>query len=193
MTPGTDRVTEADAGSRGRIVVRPLEAREADAELVGEITDLVNEAYAVAESGLWRDGAHRTTAHEVAALVDRGEIVVATRDGSLDGSVRAHDVGDGVSEFGLLVSAPAHRGSGVGRALLDHVERQRRAAGARTMRLELLVPRDWTHPGKEFLKDWYGRRGYRRVRVSSLDGGYPHLAPLLATPCDLEIHEKPLD
>jgi hypothetical protein len=60
------------------------------------------------------------------------------------------------------------------------------------MRLELLVPRTWQHPSKEFLKDWYGRRGYRQVRVSALDVDYAHLAPLLATPCDLEIHEKPL-
>jgi hypothetical protein len=30
------------------------------------------------------------------------------------------------------------------------------------MQLELLVPRDWRHPSKEFLKSWYGRRGYPR-------------------------------
>ena len=60
------------------------------------------------------------------------------------------------------------------------------------MRLELLVPRGWTHPNKEFLKGWYGRRGYRLARTTTIAEEYPHLAPLLATPCDLEIHEKPL-
>jgi hypothetical protein len=48
------------------------------------------------------------------------------------------------------------------------------------------------HPSKEFLKSWYGRLGYRLVRTTKLDDGHPHLAPLLATPCDLEVHEKPL-
>jgi hypothetical protein len=60
------------------------------------------------------------------------------------------------------------------------------------MQLELLVPRGWKHPSKEFLEAWYGRRGYRLIRTSRLDDAYPQLAPLLATPCDLEIHQKPL-
>jgi GNAT superfamily N-acetyltransferase len=175
-----------------RIVVRRLGAADGDAGLAGAITDLVNEVYAVAESGLWRDEATRTTVGEVTGFIDRGEMVVALTDGDLAGSVRVHDVSDDVSEFGLLVSAPAHRGSGVGRALLDHIEQDRREAGMRVMRLEVLVPRAWTHPSKEFLKAWYGRRGYRLVRTGTLDDAYPHLAPLLATACDLEIREKPL-
>ena len=54
------------------------------------------------------------------------------------------------------------------------------------------MPREWSHPGKEFLTSWYGRRGYRLVGTTTLDGAYPHLAPLLATPCDLQIHRKAL-
>ena len=60
------------------------------------------------------------------------------------------------------------------------------------MQLELLVPRDWRHPSKEFLKAWYGRRGYRLSRSGRLGDAYPHLAPLLATPCDLTVYEKAL-
>jgi hypothetical protein len=45
---------------------------------------------------------------------------------------------------------------------------------------------------KEFLKAWYGRRGYRIARTGRVDDAYPQLAPLLATACDLEVHEKPL-
>ena len=54
------------------------------------------------------------------------------------------------------------------------------------------MPYGWRHPSKEFLRSWYGRRGYRMVRTGSPDDGHPHLTPLLATPCDLEIHERPL-
>ena len=60
------------------------------------------------------------------------------------------------------------------------------------MQLELLVPRHWAHPSKEFLKAWYGRLGYRHVRTATIEDGYPHLAPLLATPCDLQVHRKAL-
>jgi GNAT superfamily N-acetyltransferase len=163
-----------------------------DARLVDELTGLINGVYATAESGLWRDGATRTTASEVAELIAARQIAVATRDGRIVGSVRIHDVADDTSEFGILVAAPDQRGTGVGRALLDFAEGQSRERGLRAIQLELLVPRTWRHPSKEFLKSWYGRRGYRLVRTGSMDDAYPHLAPLLATACDLTVYEKPL-
>jgi GNAT superfamily N-acetyltransferase len=106
--------------------------------------------------------------------------------------VRVHDVSGDTSEFGMLVAAHEHRGTGVGRALVDFAERESRERGRRAMQLELLVPRAWSHPTKEFLKAWYGRIGYRIIRTGSIEDAYPHLAPLLVTPCDLEIHGKAL-
>ena len=176
------------------LTVEPLEpAASADAALVGELCDLVNDVYAVAESGMWVDGATRTTVEELQALIAAGEILVArTPAGRIVGSVRLHDVAPDTSEFGILVAAPDQRHLGIGRALLDDVERRTRERGQAAVQLELLVPREWTHPSKVFLTSWYGRRGYRLVRTTTLDGAYPHLAPLLATPCDLQIHRKAL-
>jgi hypothetical protein len=45
---------------------------------------------------------------------------------------------------------------------------------------------------KEFLREWYTRLGYRLVRTGRLEEGYPHLQPLLATPCDFLIYHKDL-
>lgn len=177
----------------GAVAVGVLEAGRADDPgLVAQLTRLVNDVYAVAERGLWRAGAVRTTPSEIAGLIRAEEIVVATVAGQLAGSVRLHEVSDDTSEFGILVSAPDQRGLGIGRALLDFAERDSAERGLRAIQLELLVPRAGTHPSKEFLKGWYGRRGYRRLRTGALDEAYPHLAPLLALPCDLEVHEKPL-
>ena len=92
----------------------------------------------------------------------------------------------------MLAAAFAHRSEGVGRALVDYAEQDSAQRGRRTMQLELLVPVGWNHPSKEFLKGWYGRRGYEVVRTGSMDDLYPHLAVLLACPCDLLIYEKPL-
>jgi GNAT superfamily N-acetyltransferase len=173
--------------------VGPLQAAAGDdAAVVEELTDLINDVYEVAESGLWVDHATRTTPGEVAGFIAAGEIVVARRDGRIVGAVRVHDVAEDLSEFGLLVAAPNERGTGVGRALLDFAEGDSRARGLRAMQLELLLPRDGLHPSKEFLKGWYGRRGYRLVRTGTLDDAYPHLAPLLAVPCDLANYEKAL-
>jgi GNAT superfamily N-acetyltransferase len=179
--------------SEGALAVGLLgPAASDDARLVEELTDLINRVYAHAESGLWRDGVTRTTTSEVAGLIRARQIAVATRDGRIVGGVKVHDVSDDTSEFGLLVAAPDERGTGVGSALLDYVERRAIERGLRAIQLELFVPRDWPHPSKEFLKAWYGRRGYRVVRTVKLDDAYPHMAPLLATPCELEIHQKPV-
>jgi GNAT superfamily N-acetyltransferase len=173
------------------IDIELLEARDADdAALVGRLAELVNEVYATAERGLWRDEATRTTAYEIAELIRAGQIAVASEHGQIVGCLRLHDVSEDTSEFGLLVAAPDRRGIGVGRALVDFAERHSRERGLRAIQLELLVPRTWSHPSKEFLKAWYGRLGYRLVRTGNVDAAYPQLAPLLATPCDLEVHEK---
>jgi GNAT superfamily N-acetyltransferase len=163
-----------------------------DAAIVGRLTELINRVYATAESGLWRDGMRRTTRSELAEFIAGREIAVATLDGQIAGSIRFHDISDDTTEFGILVAAPEHRGTGIGRALVDFAEEHSRERGRRAMQLELLVPRDWSHPSKEFLKSWYGHRGYRIVRTTSIEDAYPQLAPLLATPCHLEVYEKPL-
>ena len=163
-----------------------------DARLVDELTRLVNDVYQTAERGLWREGAVRTTAAELAELIAAGQIAVATRQGRIVGSIRIHDVAADASELGMLVAAPDQRGTGVGRALVAFAERRSRERGLRAIRLELLVPRGWRHPSKELLKSWYDRRGYRLVRTGSMQDAYPHLAPLLAAPSDLTVYEKPL-
>jgi GNAT superfamily N-acetyltransferase len=182
------------SGSTAPIDIQLLPAAAGDdAALMQQITDLTNEVYAVAEDGLWIDGATRTTVDEVAELTRTGQIAVARLRGRVVGCVRLQRFDKDSGEFGLLAADPAHRGLGVGRELVRFAERRCRADGLGTMRLEVLVPRDWVHPAKEFLADWYTRIGYRVARTGSLDEAYPALVPLLATPCDFVIYHKDLD
>jgi hypothetical protein len=89
------------------LAVRLLEPAAAeDARLVERLAALVNEVYAAAEAGLWREGWSRTRAPALAELIRAQEIAVATRDRRIAGCIRVHDVADDVSEFGLLASAP---------------------------------------------------------------------------------------
>jgi GNAT superfamily N-acetyltransferase len=106
--------------------------------------------------------------------------------------VRLRRLDESTGEFGMLAADPARRGVGIGRELVRFAERTSRDTGCREMQLELLVPREWTHPSKVFLAEWYGRLGYRVTHHVDLAGDYPHLAPLLATPCDLFVYRKEL-
>ncbi|HEV7721331.1 MAG TPA: GNAT family N-acetyltransferase [Iamia sp.] len=186
MDPHTD--TDAD------LTVEVLDgAAGRDGALVARLADLVNDVYVVAEAGLWRDGARRTSRDEMAELIAAGQILVAREpEGRIVGLVHVHPVAEDADGLGMLVADPDRRGVGIGRALVAFAEHHSRARGRRAMHLELLVPREWRHPAKDILGSWYGRIGYRVISVGAMDDTHPHLAPLLATPCDLQLREKPL-
>ena len=184
--------------SRAPASAQPIEVEllprtaRADRPLMERITELANEVYAVAESGLWTDEATRTSIGEIGRLTRAGQIAVARMGGAVVGCVRLQRLDEDTGEFGMLCADPARRGIGIGRELIRFAEAESREGGASTMQLELLVPRDWTHPSKRFLAEWYSRCGYRVARTGTIDEQYPELAPLLATPCDFVIYRKHL-
>lgn len=190
--PTPPRGTAITREPANAVTIHLLEAAAADEHgLVNRLTALVNGVHAAAEAGMWRTEAKRTTAAELAEHVRGREIAVARAGEEVLGSVRIWDVGDGRSEFGLLATAPEHRGRGIGSALVRFAQRHTNGRGRRAMRLELLVPRGSTHPEKQKLDAWYRRIGYRgehrqrRQRLSTA-------VPLLCTPCDFVVYEKPL-
>jgi GNAT superfamily N-acetyltransferase len=163
-----------------------------DAIDVDRLAALVNDVYREAEKGLWTDGFQRITPAELRTLARAGQLAVLRLDGEVVGCLRLVRRSADLGEFGLLAVPPHLRGQGYGRDLMAFAEAHSRAVGCTAMQLEVLVPREWSHPFKEFLLDWYGRSGYREVRRDSLADDYPHLVPRLATPCDLVVCQKPL-
>ena len=173
--------------------LRTLAACSADdQDLVTEVVDLVNTVYAEAEMGLWTPGTSRTSQEEVADYIRGDQMTVLGLGGRIVGCIRTQRLDAYTSEFGMLAAAEGHRGLGLGRGLVAFAESQSVEQGRSTMQLELLVPRSWSHPSKEFLTGWYSRIGYRIIRRGTMDEYYPHLAPLLATPCDFVIYSKDL-
>lgn len=156
------------------------------------LADLINRVYRDAEKGLWVSGAERTDAAEVRALIRAGEIAVLRDRGGVAGLIRIQELGDDLGEFGMLVADPDRRGEGVGRRLVEFAEQWARERGLGRMQLELLVPRTWQHPVKEFLRGWYTRTGYVPVRLGRFDEDFPQLQPLLATECDFLVLHKDL-
>jgi GNAT superfamily N-acetyltransferase len=181
----------AAAGLFFAIEFLPAEAA-ADSRVVATIAGLINTVYGSSEDGLWIEGALRTTEAEVAALIRCGELATATSEGVILGSVRIQRLDATTGEFGMLAADPARRGLGIGRELVAFAENWARHHGLASMQLEVLRPRDWTHPSKVFLTQWYERIGYRHVRTGALDEAHPALAPLLATPCDFAVYRKDL-
>ena len=174
------------------VVDRLPPAAAGDEALMNSLSAMVNAVYADAERGLWVEGADRTNAAELAGMTASGRIVVATVDGDVVGCVRVDRLADDLGEFGMLAADPRCRGAGIGRELVRFAEQTSEAEGCTRMQLELLVPREWKHPTKEFLAAWYERLGYRLTHVGAPAEFLPDLAPMLATTCDFRLYHKDL-
>jgi len=163
-----------------------------EAGAVERLSELINEVYDDAESGMWKRKVTRTDTGAVERVLRESALILAEIDGELVGSVQVSLMGDGIGEFGMLVADPGCRGAGIGTALVRHAEAWARQQGCHTMRLELLTPRHWRNPSKEFLKQWYTRIEYSPRATEPLETMYPNLVPELATECDFTVWHKPL-
>lgn len=162
------------------------------ADNLKRLSDLINEVYDDAESGMCKRKGTRTSPAEVERLLRAQALILAESDGVVIGSVNVNLLGDGVGEFGMLVADLNHRGKRIGSALVDRAEDWARDMGCHTMRLEILTPCYWTHPSKEFLKMWYSRIGYEPQATESLEALHPDLVPELATECNFTVWHKSL-
>jgi GNAT superfamily N-acetyltransferase len=170
------------------------EPREADLadKTVGHLADLINRVYDAAESGMWKRRGVRTTPEKVRELLKTKRLILAELDDEIVGSVNVNLLDDAVAEFGMLVADPDRRGLGIGTMLVHSAEEWARSMNRRTMRLELLTPRSWSHPSKEFLKAWYSRIGYEPQFTEPLEKTHPELVRELATDCDFTVWHKRL-
>lgn len=168
---------------------------ESDLEIknIKRLSDLINEVFDNAESGMWKRKGIRTNPVEVERLLRAKALILAEIDGMLVGSVNINFFRDGFGEFGMLVADRKYRGLGIGSALVEHAEKWARQNACHTMRLEILAPRYWTHPSKNFLRQWYSRIGYVQQTTEPFELMHPELVPELATECDFTVWHKSLD
>jgi GNAT superfamily N-acetyltransferase len=170
---------------------RPSEADLTD-DAVGHLVDLINRVYDEAESGMWRRPGTRTSRDQVRELLKDKRLILADLNGTIVGSVNVNVMDERIAEFGMLVADPDHRGLGIGSMLVKAAEDWARSMNRETMRLELLTPRSWSHPSKEFVRAWYTRLGYVPQFTEPLENTHPELVGELATECDFTVWHKPL-
>jgi GNAT superfamily N-acetyltransferase len=169
----------------------PTEA-DLTASTINKLATLINAVYDDAESGMWKRLGMRTNPGEVERLLRNKALILAELDSMLVGAVNVNLMNDEIGGFGMLVANRNHRGKGIGSALVAHAENWARDVACPTMRLELLTPRNWIHPSKQFLKQWYSRIGYTPQATEPFETLHPELVPELATECDFTVWHKSL-
>lgn len=161
-------------------------------EEMEHITNMINDVYAKAEKGLWRDNQIRTTSDDLQAHTYNGQIVVARNGGQTVGCVRVHRLDPETGGFGLLAVDSSHQGNGTGRQLIHFAENLCRREQLPTMQIELLIPQEGPRPDKESMKNWYIRLGYEPVRTENVEDLLPTVAEMLAVPCRFIVFHKKL-
>ena len=175
-----------------KIVCRFPTDQDLTKDRVQNLSDLINAVYDDAESGMWKRQGIRTSPDEVKQLLMEQRLILAEIDGVVVGSVKVDLMGGSIGEFGMLVADVNHRGKGVGSALIKAAEQWAKRMDCATMQLELLTPRRWNHPSKEFLKKWYRKIGYEPQSVESFEKLDPDKFAELATDCDFTVWHKRL-
>eukprot|EP00977_Amphora_coffeiformis_P002916 scaffold561_cov162-Amphora_coffeaeformis.AAC.17 len=160
---------------------------------LSQLVQLVNDVYDEAEAGMWQQRGVRTHEEELRGLIEDQRLIVAQRRNCWVGCVKVDTCENKTAgEFGMLVVDPQFRGQGVGGRLISAAETWARQRGYHVMQLELLTPRSWKQPSKEFNQQWYTRLGYVPRKTEPFERDYPHLINLLATECDFTIWTKSL-
>lgn len=152
--------------------------------------EIMREAYASTEIEIWGENYVRMDREEYFNLIYRGEILYATMDGEICGSVYFYPLNKRVFGFSLLSSREGYKNKGVGSALIRAVEEEAKKSGADTIHIEILRPRDFETPNKSTLRNWYEGMGYKYNSSEDFAQARPDKARLLKVPSHFDKYTK---
>jgi len=161
---------------------------------IKNIAELINQVYLRTESDFWPNNGlyERTNPIKLTQYIKNNELIIATIADEIVGAVHVYPLENDHCGFGMFVASRKKRGLGVGTSLMKRVENWALANNYKTIQLELLKPKAYIHPEKEFLNKWYTKLGYTLINKIPYGDLYPEQAHLLKIPCDFEIYQKKL-
>jgi GNAT superfamily N-acetyltransferase len=156
-------------------------------------TNIINEVYIESEGNIWIDEYRRITKNELINIIRTKELLIAVNKDVFCGCIHLERVDNQRYKFKMLVTNPKLKGKGIGSKLVKFAEQQAKNYGASVMQLELLVPTEFIHPDKEFLRDWYTRIGYKKIAEYDIDYVHQGISKFLKTGCVAKVYEKKID
>eukprot|EP00045_Choanoeca_perplexa_P020565 m.4658 g.4658 ORF g.4658 m.4658 type:complete len:187 (-) comp7098_c0_seq1:51-611(-) len=166
------------------------------------IIGMVNAAYDYGEKGMWNEGFTRTTKEGVIELLDARKLLVAKQKDAIIGCIkldpsyktqRHNGTPAHMAEIGMLAVSSDLRRHGLGKKLMTAAIVAAQAAKCNGIELQLVQPKDWTHPVKAFLAQWYASLGFELVGEQDDVAEFFRIAQYLATEVKVAVYELMLD
>jgi ribosomal protein S18 acetylase RimI-like enzyme len=141
--------------------VNEIELRPAAPGDATRLTKIVQAAYGHYVEDLGRP---RPMLDDYVEVISRDQVIVAERGGEIVGLIVLQVGGEGFVVDNVAVE-PAHKGSGIGRSLLERAEAEARSAGFDSVTL-------YTHERMTENLALYARIGYVEYDRRSIEGGF---------------------
>ena len=150
-------------------------------------------AYAVTEIEVWGPNYVRIEFEDYDELIEKGEVLIAYYDGEVVGGIHYSRRGESMYSFSLLCADFSKSGLGIGRALIEEVEKIAKDNGAVEIEIEILRTKGIEVPFKVRLKDWYQKLGYVYTHSQNFANIRPEKAKKLLAPSDFDHYLKNLN
>ncbi|MBX7147164.1 MAG: GNAT family N-acetyltransferase [Alphaproteobacteria bacterium] len=158
--------------------------------IIHHLCKLVNEAYEKGEFDMWKENIQRIDFQSMFKIIQNKSLFIAQIMNQIVGCIKINCINDKIAEFGMLATDEKYQNKGIGKNLIKTAETWAKSNNHTIMQLEILTPRNWVHPNKEFLKIWYTKMGYIYQSTLDVKKSYPELALDLKTECDFLIYQK---
>jgi len=173
-------------------MLKIVSAKKGDLLQRKKLHEILIIAYALTEVEVWGENYVRITFDEYNELIEKDEVLMALWNNEVVGGIHYYERRAGVYSFSLLCADFDKNGLGIGRALIEAVERDAKAHGAHLIELEILRPKGMDVPFKIRISDWYKRLGFVYTHSQNFAEIRPDKAVNLVNPSDFDYYQKAL-
>ena len=158
-----------------------------------KLYEIMRIAYALTEVEVWGENYVRLTFEEYKTLIEKDEILVAMHEDEIVGGVHYYQRSKHKFAFSLLSADFDKSGLGIGRALIEEVEKRAKNKNANYIEIEILRPRGIEVPFKVRIRDWYQRLGFVYKGSQDFTEVNPEKGKNLVNPSDFDYYLKELN
>lgn len=156
--------------------------REAEIEEWEFIKTQADQIYFQNEKEFWEKEYYRISKDDCITLIKKKELFVLANQKEILGFVCIKNSLDDLS-FSMLTVIEKYQKNGLGNLILKHIIEKAEADDFKTISLEILCPKNWEHPQKEFLIKWYEKMEFNYTRSFLFESLYPSHKKFMK--CDL--------